>query len=143
MHQKSKPFIKYAYLALLSTTYILHYYLYVYAVHWVEKTKIKSTIFEEKKLFTAQAGPLNSKIFQKILILLSFWRKQLSCEYFSHFCPMFKMQQNFIYLHQSRISTQSTCSTYKRNNIFFPISDILILCICYLFYNNGRWIFQM
>ena len=85
-------------------------YLYVYAAQWVEKTKIKSTIFEEKKLFNAQAssGPLNLKIFQKILIL----SKQLSCEYFSHFCPMCKMQQNFIYLHQSRISTQSTCSTY-------------------------------
>ena len=128
MHQKSKPFIKYAYLALLSTTYILHYYLYVYAVHWVEN-KIKSSIFEVKKLFAPQAfsGPLNSKIFQKILIL-AFEANNSAMNNFHSFAQCVKCNR-ILYICIKVVSLHNlhVVLTYKRNNIFFLISDILIL----------------
>ena len=139
MHQKSKPFIKYAYLALLSTTYILHYYLYVYAAHWVEKTKIKSTFFEEKKLFAAQAfsAPLNSIIISKkqttqLWILFHIFAQCLKCNRILYICI------KVVSLHNLHVVL-----TYKRNNIFFLISDILILWYMLFIYYNGRWIFQM
>ena len=139
MHQKSKPFIKYAYLALLSTTYILHYYFVCICSTLGWKTKIKSTIFEEKKLFAAQAfsAPLNSIIISKkqttqLWILFHIFAQYLKCNRILYICI------KVVSLHNLHVVL-----TYKRNNIFFLIPDILILWYMLFIYDNGRWIFQM
>ena len=90
---------------------------------------------KKKKLFTAQAfsGPLNSKIFQKILIL-AFEANNSAVNTFHIFAQCVKCNR-ILYICIKVVSLHNlhVVLTYKRNNIFFLISDILILCVCYLF----------